>query len=240
MYCCRYTHPTVIVYLEGNPAARPCHGPGLLFGRSLAPENAMSIRCVMSCVGALLVLLATTPGALCYIHFPPKTLKDMCKQSHRIRLLKIDKASREKGVIVFQLVESLKGGASHIASLKHVLRANTAGVKPIREWMASGKSAIMFSIEGRAPQKRGLAYVFIDNFCYSVDYDEKDQYWLVIRGEASLSACYHGSVEQLRKAIKETLDGKTVKVPVEEPKVKEDPEKRREEINDYLKKYSGK
>jgi hypothetical protein len=200
----------------------------------------MSIRCVMSCMAALFMLLATASGALCYIHFPPKTLKEMCRQSHHIRLLKIDKASREKGVIVFQLAESLKGGASHIASLKHVLRGNTADVKLIRDWMATGKSAIMFSIEGGAPKKRGLAYVFIDNFCYSVDYDEKDEYWLVIRGEASLSACYHGSVEQLRKAIKETLDGKTVKVPVEEPKVKEDPEKRREEINEYLKRYAGK
>src|SRR6266436_4035206 len=106
-----------------------------------------------------------------------------------------------------------KGGASQITSLKHVLRANTTGAKPISDWLANGKTAIMFSIEGRSPQKRGLGYVFIDDFCYSVDYDERDKYWLVIRGEPARSACYHGSVEQLRRAIKETLDGKAVNVP---------------------------
>jgi hypothetical protein len=58
----------------------------------------MPFRRVLSCMSVLFILLATASGGLCYIHFPPKTLKDMCKQSHHIRLLKIDKASREKGV----------------------------------------------------------------------------------------------------------------------------------------------
>jgi hypothetical protein len=189
-------------------------------------------------LGALLILLATASGGEGYIHFPPKTLVAMCKQSHTIRLLKVEKASPEKGIIVFQMSERLKGGQAQISSFKHVLPDGLAGAKPIRAWMAKGKTAIQFSIEGPSAGKQiALGYVFIDNFCYSVDYNDKDKYWLVIRAAPGLSECYHGSVEQLRKAIQDVLGGKNVKAPVAEPKNKEDPEKRRNEISDFLKKH---
>src|SRR5207302_797297 len=97
MRYCRYTRPTVIGYLKETACCRALAMPGLLFDGPLALENAMPVRRVLSCMSVLFIFLATASGGLCYIHFPPKTLKEMCKQSHHIRLLKIDKASREKG-----------------------------------------------------------------------------------------------------------------------------------------------
>jgi hypothetical protein len=52
-----------------------------------------------------------------------------------------------------------------------------------------------------------------------------------------MSACYHGSAEQLRKIAKDILDGKDVKVPVKEPSAppsKEEQKKRFEEVNEQL------
>lgn len=86
---------------------------------------------------------------------------------------------------------------------------------------------------------RGIAYVFIDDYCFSADYNAEGKFWLLIRGEPGLSACYHGSVERLREAVRGILAGKEVKVPVKEPAAKMDREKRNNEINDVLKSNRG-
>lgn len=41
------------------------------------------------------------------------------------------------------------------------------------------------------------------------------EYWLLIRAEPNMSACYHESAEQLQKLARGILDGKDVKVPGE-------------------------
>jgi hypothetical protein len=191
----------------------------------------------MGVAGLLLVMALAAPVARAYIHFPPMTLQKMSKQSHQIRLLKIKKYDREKGVIVFELAESLKGEKSQITSFRHVIRADAQGAKPVLDWAGDGKTAVMFSIESNPGSPAlALGYVFIDKYCYSVDYNRGGKYWLVIRGEPGLSACYHGSVEQLRGMVKDILDGKEVKVPVKEPDTKQDRDKRNKEINNVLKK----
>jgi hypothetical protein len=189
----------------------------------------------MGVAGLLLVVALAAPVARAYIHFPPMTLPRMCKQSHHIRLLKIKKYDKEKGVILFELAEPLKGEKSQITSFRHVIRADAEGAKPVLDWAGDGKPAVMFSIESNpGGPVRALGYVFIDKYCYSVDYNSGGKYWLVIRGEPGLSACYHGSVEQLRGMVKDILDGKEVKVPVKVPDTKQDRDKRNKEINDVL------
>ena len=71
----------------------------------------------------------------------------------------------------------------------------------------------MCTIEGN-----GIAcgYVFIDKFCYSVDYNTKGDFWLLIRVDPEMSACFHGPVETLQKVTRDLLAGKDVKVPVNE------------------------
>lgn len=189
----------------------------------------------LACVGVYVSLAATV--AVAYIHFPPMTLQKMCKESHQIRLLKVEKVNKEKGVIVFEVVQTLKGEKSQITSFRHLIRPDYEGVKPILDWAEEGKTAVMFSIESKpGGTVSALGYVFIDNYCYSVDYNNNGKYWLMVRAEPWLSSCYYGSVDRMGELIKDILDGKEVKVPTKDPDAKEDHDKRNKEINEMLKK----
>ena len=193
------------------------------------------VRVTICSAGVALILAVMGPTAAGYIHFPPMTLQKMCKDSHQIRLLKITKHDREKGVILFEVMESFKDRKAQIDSFKHVLRTEAEGVKPILDWVDDGKTAVMFSIETQPGfAALGIGYVFIEKYCYSVDYNRKGKYWFLVRAEPQMSACYHGSVEQLGQLIPDILGGKEVTVPLKQPDSKDD-EKRREQVNDALK-----
>jgi hypothetical protein len=196
----------------------------------------MRTRVTLRLAGVALVLALAALPAVGYIHFPPMTLHKMCKVATNIRVLSVKKYDKEKGVVLFEVVETLKGKNPRITSFRHAIRKDTARVKPILDWAGEGKRAVAFTIEG-APLACG--YVFIDDYCYSVDYNKEGQYWLLIRAEPEMSACYHGPAKELRKLTKDILEGKEVKVPVKKPMTpesKEDQEKRRKEVNDVLKK----
>jgi hypothetical protein len=200
----------------------------------------MTVRVAVRLVGVALVMTLAAPAAVGYIHFPPATLPKLCKTSTFVRVLSVKKFDKEKGILVFDVVETLKGEKSAITSFRHNLRADADGVKPILDWVGDDKRAVMFTIEGP-----GLAcgYVFIDDYCYSVDYNKAGEYWLLIRGEPNQSACYFGSAEQLQKLARDVLAGKDVEVPVKEPAApvtEEDRAKRRQEVTDVLMKNRGK
>ena len=184
----------------------------------------------------LLLIAALPQPASAYIHFPPMTLPKMCKDSHFIRLLKVTKVDKEKGVIVFELAEALKArDKTPGTSFRHAMRPDAEASKKILAWAGDGKSVVMFSIEAPGGNA-GIAYVFIDEYCYTVDYNHAGKYWWLIRGEPGMSACYHGSVDNLRSLVKDVLAGKDVRVPVKTPDKKEDAEKRRSEVTETLQK----
>ncbi|HLW64339.1 MAG TPA: hypothetical protein VKS79_03400 [Gemmataceae bacterium] len=188
----------------------------------------------MTAAFALLALLAANASA--YIHFPPMTLAKMTSYSHQIRILKVEKFSKEKGVIIFACPEILKDAGSKITSYRVVIRNETTGTKPIWDWTKEGKQAVMFSIESKDREvKQAIAYVFIDDYCFTADHNPEGKYWLMIRGEPSMSACYHGPVDKLTGLVKDLLAGKDVTVPVKEPESKEDRDQRNKEINKALK-----
>jgi hypothetical protein len=188
--------------------------------------------------GVALTMALVAPFAIGYILNPPMTLQKMCMMSHHIRVLKVEKHNKEKGVIVFEVTESLQGQDSQITSFKHVIRTEAAGVKPILEWVGDGKTAVMFAIESKPPFKAvGIGYVFIDKYCYSVDFNNSGKVWVLLRAEPDMSACYHGPAGNLKEIVKSILDGKkNIEIPVKEPDTKEDREKRKKEIDDLLKK----
>jgi hypothetical protein len=186
-------------------------------------------------MGAALTVALLAPASVGYIHFPPPTLPKLCKHSHHVRVLKVTKYDKERRVILFEVAEALKGGKSSITSFRHVLRADAAGAKRIVDWVRDGKTAVMFSIEA-AGGGLGCGYVFIDGLCYSVDYNHTGQFWLLIRVEPGMSACYHGPVERLRVAVKDVLAGKEVTVPVKKPDAGENGDRRRKQVNDVLEK----
>ena len=162
---------------------------------------------------AALVTAVVVLPAVAYIHFPPLTMSKMCQQSIAIRVLTVKKHDKEKGVIIFEATETLKGKTPDGASFKHVIGKETAKTKPIFDWLADGKRAMMFTIEGG---EFACGYVFIDRFCYSVDLNRKAGFWLLIRVDPDMAATFHGPVESLAKATKDILAGKEVKLPVDE------------------------
>jgi hypothetical protein len=163
----------------------------------------------------------------------------MCKQSTNIRVLTVKKHDKEKGVIVYEVAETLKGENPKDMSFRHAVRKDTDGAKPIFDWVGDGKRAVMFTIEGG---EIACGYVFIDRFCYSVDYNKKGDFWLLIRVDPEMAACFHGSTETLQKVTKDLLEGKDVKVPVDEsvkPVPLEERQKRAPALNEILTKNRG-
>ena len=173
----------------------------------------MRVRGLASFAGVILVMVIAVAPIGGYIHFPPPTMQNMCKQATTIRVLTVKKHSKEKGVIVFEAVESLKGKTPDGMSFRHAIGKETPGTKPIFDWVADGKQAVMFTIEAG---QIAFGYVFIDKFCYSVDYNKKGDYWLLIRVDPEMAATFHGSVDTLRTVTMDILAGKEIKVPVDE------------------------
>ena len=160
----------------------------------------------------LLVAATFAPSAVGYIDFPPTTLPKLCHQSTNIRVLAVTQHDKEKGVVVYEAVDTLKGTNPKITSFKHALRTELAGRKPILDWVEDKKRAVMFTIEW---DEFACGYVFIDEFCYSVDYNRKGNFWLLIRVDPEMAATYFGSAELLQKVARDILAGKDVKVPVD-------------------------
>jgi hypothetical protein len=187
-------------------------------------------------IGVVLMIGIVAAPAGGYIHFPPTTMPKMCAQSRAIRVLTVKKHDKEKGVIVFEATETLKGKTPEGTLFKHVIRKEDKGTKPIFDWVADGKQAVMFTIE-TGPTGIACGYVFIDKYCYSVDRNGTGEFWLLIRTDPEMAATFHGSVETLRKITKDLLAGKDVKVPVDEslkPLTNEERGKRAAALNDIM------
>jgi hypothetical protein len=196
----------------------------------------MCIRPFLPLVAIVPVMAVVASPVVGYIHFPPPTMPAMCKQSTNIRVLTVKKHDKQRGVIVYEMSETLKGANPKGMSFRHAIRQGAGGTKPIFDWLGDGKRAVMFTIEGGAI---ACGYVFIDRFCYSVDYNRKGDFWFLIRVDPEMAACYHGSAETLRTLIKELLNGKAVKVPVNQsvkPVSLKERQRRAPALNDILQK----
>jgi hypothetical protein len=183
--------------------------------------------------GAAITMAVAASAAVAYIHFPPMALPKMCKQSTNIRVLEVKKYDKDKGVIVFEAVEDVKGKSQKPMSFRQVIRPDAEGVKAIFDWAQEKKRAVLFTIEGG---NIACGYVFIDGYCYSVDQNRRGDFWMFLRADPQMSTCYFGSTEKLQQITKEILAGKTIDVPTKEvPITKEDRDKRVKDVNDVLK-----
>jgi hypothetical protein len=200
----------------------------------------MAVRKLVLFAGTVLVMAIVASPSLGYIHFPPTTMQKMCKHSTNIRVLAVKKHNKEKGVIVYEVIEELKGKGAKGMSFKQAIRSGVDGVKPILDWVGDGKRAVMFTIEGG---EIACGYVFIDRFCYSVDYNKKEDFWLLVRIDPEMAASFHGPVETLEKVTRDLLQGKDVKIPVDEsvrPVPLEERQKRAGALQEILTKNRGK
>jgi hypothetical protein len=194
----------------------------------------MHHRNLLRLVGVVLAMALAASSSLAYIHFPPPTMQKMCKQSTNIRVLVVKKHDKKKGIVVYELAETFKGENPKGMSFRHTIPVDLSGAKPIFDWVGEGKRVVMFTLEDR---HSACGYVFIDRFCYSVDYNRKGDYWLLIRVDPDMAASFYGSVGTLQKVTKELLDGKEVKVPVNatvKPMPVEEREKRAHALQDVL------
>lgn len=196
----------------------------------------MHLRFLLQLIGVGLVTAIVAASVVGYIHFPPTTLPKMCEQSRAIRVLTVKKHDKEKGVILFEASETLKGKTPDATTFKHVIGKENRGTKPIFDWVADGKRAMMFTIETGAS---GIAcgYVFIDNYCYSIDRNGTGEFWLLIRIDPEMAATFLGTVETLQKITKDILAGKDVQVPVDEslkPVPNEERSKRVPPLNEII------
>ena len=71
-----------------------------------------------------------------YIHFPPATLAKLCKISTNVRELTVKKFDRDKGIVVYELTDTLKGETKTEKSIRHNIGKKTDGSKPIYDWLA--------------------------------------------------------------------------------------------------------
>lgn len=192
----------------------------------------------------------SVPCASAYMEYPPMTMAKLCK-SPRIRLLKVTKFDKDKGVVIFELVANLNsptdkvksamaelipGPDDKVKSFRHAIPVDRDEGKPVLDWAAKDKTAVMFTLEngGQVISVRACGYVFIDEHCYSVVYNKAGDYWVFIRAEPEMSACFFGKVDQLSKIVKDVLAGKDVKVPTKEPASKTDFKTRSKEVFDAL------
>jgi len=188
-------------------------------------------------VAALTIAVAMTSTASGYIHVPPLTLKKMCDDSGAIRVLTVEACNKDKGVVTFEVAEAIRAPKSGVSSFRLVIRPEAPGGKPILESMVSGKTVVLFSSEGDSGKAtRAIGYAFIDENCYSVDYNAPGEFWLLLRAEPQMSACYYGKASELPGFVRAALEGKEIKVPTKAPAEKVDHKSRVRQVEDAINK----
>jgi len=175
-----------------------------------------------------LLVAAWAPEARAYITHPVHSLGQLCNSTY-ITFVRVEKASKEKGVIIYRKVEDLKGKyprdtIRHVFDLKNTPRHMGSGDVPIRpdekdwkyamEWAAPGKTAVVFSL--KYDPYGDFGHTYIDGCWYATMCPRRDwDLWYSIYTDPSLLGRWHcGKPEQLVAALKEVLAGKEAVVPV--------------------------
>jgi hypothetical protein len=182
---------------------------------------------LLALLGALVGDLWATP-ARAYITAPVATLGQLSESTY-ITLVRVDKVSREKGIIVYRKVRDLKGKypketIKHVFDLKKTPAHQGPGDVPIRpnekdwqyaiKWAEAGKTAVMFT---RKYDPYGdFGHTYIDGCWYATMCPPRDwEFWYAIYAEPKLLSQWHcGAAAQLHAAVETMLGGAEAVVPV--------------------------
>src|SRR5262245_12420617 len=116
-----------------------------------------SVRLTRTLAAAGLLAVCLSPAAA-YVSVTPPTLGALCNDSVNIYVLRVEKASAEKGVILFKCVELLKGkpdptagkhaipSAIAVGGEKQTAATDVTGPKVILDWATEGKTAVLFTV----------------------------------------------------------------------------------------------
>ena len=159
----------------------------------------------------LLGLLIASPAADAYIDaYRPETLGAVCDRANTITLFKVEKLSKEKGVIVYRKVKDLKG-TSPRDSFREIL--TSAHEPPERErylaWAEEGKLALMFRHENRQAIAIGEQWTVNDG---APPKDPAEMWTVGTRTEPWFLKNFYGDVRKLAQAVEDLLGGQEVTV----------------------------
>jgi HEAT repeat protein len=152
---------------------------------------------------------APTP-VLPYIdHIAIYTLGFVVNQSPHIAVLRVDKVSREKGVIVFRKTADLKGKFPQ-EELKVQVTDGFRSHEPhlVLGWADPGRIAVAFSDGTTTQLGLGTLWVEVQARLGAPDWGTMTHL------QSNLSYAYHGSAPKLAKAVSEMLAGKEVVISV--------------------------
>jgi hypothetical protein len=174
-----------------------------------------------------LVCVAWTGTSAAYITVHPQTLGSVVALSTTITLVRVEKVSQDKGIIIFRKVRDIKGKLPKDV-VKHVFGTydppeNEAGLFKLNvkewsyvlQWAEPGKEAVIMGVH--QPAWGHYNHVYVDQ-CWYGNYCPRGQdltVWHAIYSRSEmLRNWYCGSVAGLVTAIEEILDQKEVVVPV--------------------------
>jgi hypothetical protein len=183
-----------------------------------------------------LLLAGGAPDAQAYITNPVQTLGQLCGSTY-ITVVRVDKVSKEKGVIIYRKVHDLKGKyptdtIRHAFDLKNTPQHKGPGDVPIRpdekewtyaiQWAEPGKTAVMFTL--KYDPYGDFGHTYIDKCWYATMCPKRDwDFWYSIYSDPALLRRWHcGTPAQLVSAVEEMLAGKDSVVPVVAEGSKED------------------
>src|SRR5262245_4901982 len=159
-------------------------------------------------LAAAALLLWPEPAPAYIDHFGLYTLKFVLENSSEITVLRVEKLSREKGVIVFSKVADLKGRSPEGES-RHQISAGFRAREPrlLLNWAEPGRTAVSFS-------NGTLSQICVGPFWYEVAVRKDAAGWGTLTHVQSILAyAYSGSAEKLRTSVVEILAGKEVVIP---------------------------
>lgn len=142
-------------------------------------------------------------------HFQLYTLRAVIEQSSEIAVLRVEKVSRSKGVIVLSRVADLKGRFA-AGSIHHHIAGGFRPREPqlILNWAEPGRIVVAFS-NGKRCQ------ICAGTFWYEVgENDGATGWWSLTHLQSILCYAYYGSAERLRASVAQMLAGKEIIIPV--------------------------
>jgi HEAT repeat protein len=158
----------------------------------------------------ILATFALIGAALPYIdHIAIYTLGFVVNQSPQIAVLRVDKVSRDKGVILFKKEADLKGTFPR-AEFKVQVTDGFRSHEPhlVLGWADPGRTAIAFSDGTTTQLCLGTLWVEV------VARPEAPDWGTMTHLQSNLSYAYHGSTSKLARAVAGMIAGKEVVVPV--------------------------
>ncbi|HEV3080452.1 MAG TPA: HEAT repeat domain-containing protein [Gemmataceae bacterium] len=170
----------------------------------------------------------SAPPARAYVTAPVATLGQLSESTY-ITVVRVEKVSKEKGIIIYRKVRDLKGkypkdAIKHIFDMKNTPPHKGPGDVPVRpdekdwryaiQWAEAGKTAVMFT---RKYDPYGdFGHTYIDGCWYATMCPGRDwEFWYAIYADPiTLSRWHCGTPAQLVSAVEAMLDGREAVVPV--------------------------